>query len=421
MSRTILRHASLEELAATLNDQRAHMVDLKVPGAALDYRDGQVRVAGQPMITLEDPIVTSEGVTAEIDPNGVYVPTEHGDATIAAALDIPTRYLRRLRDAGRTDLLDANVRGLLRGRSVNRPGQDPKVVHEPDGRSFLLRLLTGADGQPGALRAMLSGRYAVVDNLDVLAAVLGGVREAGVEAEVREANLTDTRMSVRLVAPQITALAPTLLSGYRSPWDNPNLAGQRERVATDLDRWQEAARRWGLTMQAGHEPIVSAGLVFSNSEVGAGALDLRYQIVALVCNNGMTMPVVLRKVHLGGELEDGIQWTYDTQRKSLALLSAKVRDAVAEWMTPAFLAAQVAEIEKAAGAPVADAEAAVTAVAKRFGFTEAERAGVLAHFLVGGQATRAGIANAITSYSQTAANPERQDELDSIAITAMTV
>jgi hypothetical protein len=251
--------------------------------------------------------------------------------------------------------------------------------------------------------------------------VLDGVRKAEVTAEVREANLTDTRMSVRLVAPEITALAPTLLSGYRNPWDNPNLAGQRERVATDLDRWQEAARRWGLTMEAGREPIVSAGLVFGNSEVGAGAFDLRYQITALVCNNGMTMPVVLRKVHLGGELEDGVQWTYDTQRKSLALLTAKVRDAVAEWMTPEFLASQVAEIEKAAGAPVENAEEAVAKVAKRFGFTETERAGVLAHFMVGGQATKAGIANAITSYSQVAANPERQDELDAIAVSAMMV
>jgi hypothetical protein len=425
MTETILRHATLEELATALNDQSARTVDLKVPGKDLNYRDGMIWVQGQPLITLPEPVVTSSGVTTQIDPNGAYRPTTHGDGTIAAALDIPTKYVRRLRDGGRTDLLDANIRGLLRGKYRNVNGETIQL-HAPDARSFLLRLFTAytdAEGvrHDGALRAMLSGHYGIVDNLDVLSAVLDGVRKAEVTAEVREANLTDTRMSVRLVAPEVTALAPTLLGGYRNPWDNANLAGQRPGIAQDLRRWSELSRTYGLTMEPGREPVVSAGLVFSNSEVGSGAFNLSYQITALVCNNGMTTQINLRKIHLGGELEDGIQWTRDTQRKSLDLLTAKVRDAVAEWMTPAFLASQVAEIEKAAGAPVENAEAAISAVAKRYGFTETERAGVLAHFMVGGQATKAGIANAITSYSQTAANPERQDELDSIAISAMTV
>lgn len=414
----ILRHAQLEDIVAALNTQRAHTVDLVVPGRSLNYRDGQVTVADQSLVTLDEPVVTEDGVTTTINPNGTYRPTSHGDATISAALGIPTSYVRKLREGGRTDLLDANVRGLLRGRTVHRGGQ-VITEHEPDGRSFLLRLLTSDDSEtPGVLRAMLSDRFGIVDNLDVLTAVLAGVQQAGVTVEVRDADLSDTRMHVKLIAPQVTALAPTLLEGYRNPWDNANLRGQRDRTITDLARWREVARNEGLGYEPGAEPIVSAGLTLDNSEVGAGATRLAYQVVVRVCKNGLTMPVALRKVHLGGQLEEGIVWNREVQHRQLSVVTAQVKQAVSEWMTPAFLAGQVAEIEQAAGAAVVDAEAAVKAVATRYKFSEAERAGVLAHFMSGGQATAAGIANAITSYSQTV-SADRAEVLDSIAVSAM--
>jgi hypothetical protein len=416
----ILRHATLDDIVTVLNSNRSRTVDLVVKGSALNYTGGQVKVTGQQPLKLIDPVVTEDGVTTEIDPNGAYLPTAHGDASMGDALGIPARYVRKLREAGRTDLLDANVRGLLRGKMSTTADGGMDVLHAPDGRSFLLRLLTGQDGQPGVLRAFLSDRFGVIDNLDVLTAVLDGVRQAGVEVQVRDADLSDTRMHVRLVAPGVTALAPQLLNGYRNPWDNQNLRGQLERNVSDLNAWRRAARDEGLGFDAGREPIVSAGLTLDNSEVGAGALRLAFQIVVLVCKNGLTMPIQLRKVHLGGQLDEGIVWGREVQAQQLKLVTKQVQQAVSEWMTPAFLAAQVDKVEAAAGAPVTDAEAVVKAVATRYKFSEAERNGVLAHFMSGGQATAAGIANAITSYSQTV-SADRAEELDSIAVSAMTL
>ncbi len=58
-------------------------------------------------------------------------------------------------------------------------------------------------------------------------AALDGVRQAGVPAEVDGCDLTERRMYVRVVCEQVSALAPALLQGYRSPFtgaagaDNP--------------------------------------------------------------------------------------------------------------------------------------------------------------------------------------------------------
>lgn len=425
MSNTILRHAGIEDMVAVLNSERAHTADVVIPGRNLAYRDGLITVGDHPLIKLDEPIVTEDGVTSQINPNGTYRPTQHGDATMASALEIPTSYVRKLRDSGRTDLLDQNVRGLLRGKTVKRASGD-EVVHPADSRSFLLRLLTSEDRtQTGVLRAFLSDRFAMVDNLDVLTATLAGISQVQIDGqpltvEVRDCDLTDTRMHVRMFAPQVSALAPVMLEGYSNPWENGQLRGQLERSVSDLQAWRRAAAAEGMGFEAGKEPIVFAGLTLDNSEVGAGAFRLAFQIVVKVCKNGLTLPIQLRKIHLGGQLDEGNQWNSEVQRKQLGVLTSQVKQKVGEWFKPEFLAAEVGKLEAAAGAPVADAEATVKAVATRYKFTEAERAGVLAHFMIGGQTTAAGVANAITSYSQTV-DPDRAEVLDSIAVSAMTM
>src|SRR2546429_494527 len=73
------------------------------------------------------------------------------------------------------------------------------------------------DGE-GVCRAFLSDSYKVIDNLDVLTAALAGARETGKQIEIAGCDLTERRMSVRLVAPEVTVLAPRLLRNYRSPF-----------------------------------------------------------------------------------------------------------------------------------------------------------------------------------------------------------
>ncbi|MHA6783087.1 hypothetical protein ACVGOW_19125 [Pseudonocardia saturnea] len=57
-----------------------------------------------------------------------------------------------------------------------------------------------------------------VDDLDVLLAVLEGIRTAGVEVDIARCDLTEGRVYVKVRAPQIAEYAPELLADYRSPF-----------------------------------------------------------------------------------------------------------------------------------------------------------------------------------------------------------
>lgn len=400
---TCARHTDLSGMVALLEQQRTTKVDLVVPATALRARSGSIELSGIA------PVLDERGVTAV---DGLYVPTAAADSQIASKLDIPGRYLTRLRADDRVDLYDANVNGLLRGS----PG-----VAEPDPRSFLLRLFTGEPGEPGMLRAFLSDRYGIIDNLDVLVAVLDGIRQADTQAEVRECDLSDTSMHCKVYAPKVSALAPNFLAGYRNPFANADLEADRLAAVTQLDRWRPIAAREGKGYQPGGEPIVFAGFRFANSETGHHLLTLKPELVVQVCGNGLSLPLFARtRRHLGEKLsDDPHRWSQDTYRKKLALITAETRDTVTEWLSPAFLADRVAELEQQAATPVREPEKTLEVISKQVGFTETERTGILTHFIAAGQLSAAGVANAITSYSQTVPDPARADTLDDLALRAM--
>ncbi|RJO77701.1 hypothetical protein D5S18_08195 [Nocardia panacis] len=398
-----VRHADLGDLVALLNEQQAAKVDVVAPASAIHSRDGHVELLGVP------PVIDERGVTAV---DGRYSPTCAADGQIAAKLDIPGRYLRRLRDSDRLDLYDANVNGLL-----HAPREAPS---EPDTRQFLLRLFT-RPGQPGVLRAFLSDRYGIIDNLDVLTAVLDGIRSADADATVRACDLSESSMHCKVYSPRVRALAPNFLSGYRNPFANPALEAERRRAAAQLDAWRPIAHREGRGYSPGSEPVVFAGFRFSNSETGHHALCLTPELVVQVCGNGLTLPMFTHsRKHIGERIEAGaIGWSQDTYRKRLAVITAETRDRVSEWLSPEFLAERVDELEHQAGQPVTQPEQTLAALAPRLGFTDTERAGILTHFIAGGQLTAAGVANAVTSYSQTVPDPDRAAVLDDLALRAM--
>ncbi len=381
------RHASFAAMIRMLETQQAHKLDVVAPAAALYSRNACIQLRGVQPITI-DPVITPEGVTSQLDPNGVYRPTTTGDATIAAKLGIDRRYLRRLR-AERPDMYDANVNGWLHGRSVVRAGIREQVYPD-DERSFLLRLFFSDDGGEGIMRALLSDRYGIIDNLDVLVAVMDGVKQADADVQIRSGDLTESSMHVKVFSPGIQAQAPHFLGGYRNPFANPEL----EKARQEVSRWRGIADREGMGYALGTEPVVFAGLRFSNDETGGGKVSLKPELFVRICHNGLTLPAFegIKKVHLGSRMGEGVQWSADTQRK---------------------------EIEQRAGAPVHQPEEAIKVVGKQLGFTETERTGILAHFIAGGQLTAAGIANAVTSFSQTVADADRADCLDSLALRAM--
>ena len=358
------RNATLEDLSKMLIEQQGRKVDVVAPAAAIQMREGVLRLDGV------DPVIDDDGVTTA---EGLYLPTGICDEGLAEKLGIPLAYMRRLRN-DHTPLLDHNVNGWL----------------ARDQRSFLIRCFRTDEG-PGIARAFLSNRFAAYDNLDALLAALDGVREAGVQVNISGCDLTERRMTVRIECPEVEALAPTLLKGYRSPFTP------------------------GDGAHSGYDepPVVFAGFVLSNSETGGGAYTITPRVVVKVCKNGLTMTKdAMRAVHLGGTLDVGtVAWSAETQTRAVALVRSKTVDAVRSFLSPEYLTSVVGAMEQRAGAEVKDVDHVKT-ITKGLSFTEEQTDGILGFFIRGGQMTTGGVANAATAYAQTVEDPEQAYALE---------
>lgn len=392
---TTARNATLQDLAAILQDQHGRKVDIVAPAAAIRSVNGLIVVAGA------EEILDETGVTVT---DGTYRPTAIFDGHAAEKLGIPIRYLRRMREE-RPDLYDANVNGWLHG---NDPTANSARAAAPDDRSFMLRAFRGEDGI-GVARAMLSDRYGIIDDIDVLTASLAGIQQAGVPVEVIGCDLTESRMYVQIACPAIEVLAPALLAGYRSPF----LGGQ--------EPWNTPEGRAHGWLAPDERPVVFAGFGLSNSEVGGGAFTITPRIIVKACRNGLTFTKdAVRAIHVGGRLDDGVvRWSRDTQEKQLAVITAKARDAVAAFLDPAYVARKVAGLEAAAAVPVRDAVATVERVGKDLAFSERQTAGILDFFVRGGQLTAGGVMQAVTAYAQTMPDADDAYETEAKAMRAL--
>lgn len=374
-ARTLSR-AGLADMIPLLQQQQAQKIDIVVPASTLRSNGGALEIAGI------EPVLTEDGVT---ELSGLYRPTSKADSDLSGLFGIPLKYVRRLRN-DHLDLFDANVNGW--------------AARETDKR-VMLRLFYGHDeNHPesvGIARAILSDRYGVQDNLDVVISALDGMRSAGLGADnISSLSLSDDNLYMFVEAPEVAVQAPKLLEGYRSPFSG--LSG------TDL-------------------PVIHAGFVVKNSETGSGALSVTPRLVVEVCKNGMTISKdAIRKVHLAGRMPEGqIHWHADTVGAANDLVRLQMRDAVSSFLSEDYVAAAVSKLEEAAGVPVDDAPKTIEVVSKQLSFSEREAAGILNHFIKGGQLTSGGVMQAVTSYSQEIEDVDRQHEVEASGIDAMKV
>jgi hypothetical protein len=378
MFTTTTRNADLTTIMQMLTEQQLRKVDVVAPSTAIRSQDARLVIRGT------EPVLTEDGVTTA---DGVYIPTAVADEGIAAKLNVPVGYLKRLRTE-RPDLYDANVNGWLHGRRplTTTTGEVKRKGIDPDSRSFLVRAFRGDDNEAGVARAFLSDRYSMVDNLDVLVAALDGIRAAGVQVNIDGGDLTERRMVVRVSCPEVSALAPVLLRGYRSPF----------------------------TGESGSEnPTVWAGFQISNSEVGGGAFTITPRLVVQVCRNGMTITRdALNKVHLGARLDAGVvNWSADTTEAAVTLVKRQTRDAVRSFLSPEYLTRTIDLLERKAGEEIRSHDQ-VKILAKTAKFTDAEVEGILSYFTQGAQLTRAGVVNAVTAYAQTVDDGDQAYDLE---------
>lgn len=355
-------------MRSILTEQHVRKIDVVASADNLRFEDANLRITGNAA-----PVLSEDGFTY---PTGLYRPTDVFDEGLADKLKIPLSYLRRMR-WDRPDLYDANANGWL----------------EDDNRSFTVRTYRGDEGENGIARAMLSDRYGIMDNLDVLIAALKGIADTGADVKIDGCDLTDRRMYVRVKAPGVQALAPALLANYRSPFSG----------AYGADN-----------------PTVFAGFVISNSETGNGAFSITPRMIVEVCNNGMTMKRdAMRAVHLGSQKEDGlVKWTQDTLDKELAVVTARARDSVATFLDVEYMEKVIAELSEQSGVKVKDPEG-VKVVAKNLGFDKETTDAVFSMFIQGADLTAGGVMHAVTAAARTIGDADKAHDVEGQGVRAM--
>lgn len=303
----------------------------------------------------------------------VFTPTDHFHSQMAEKMGIPFQYYKRLlSNPENMPLLDSNVNHWLSQYDKN----------------LLVRMFKNAHNEAAnSARALLSDSYKIMDNYPVLVAALEAIKESGVRVQIKEAELSNTRMYLSVVAPDVEIQAKEMLKEYR------------------------------LSAKAGTTGVIS-GFTLSNSEIGAGSHCITPRAVILACNNGAVVTEDrLRNVHLGAKMDElGFNKNKAVMRKNQELVREQIIHAVKIFLSPEYLKKLVDVYEKL-GQPeiVVPVEKMIHVIAKDHGITEERKSNILQHFVEGGDMRRIGLANAITRECQGLEDADLKHDSEEVA------
>lgn len=329
---------SLGELVTLLEKQDKLKKDFVAPSTSLHFTDGKL-------------MVTKDKVDI------IYTPTKVFHAQVCGKLEIPKTYYDKMLNVA-TGLLDNNVNHWLKGFD----------------KSMLVRTF---EDENKTARAFLSDRYSMVDNYEILFETLEAIRATGIAVEVQQAELSENRMYLKVVCPEIEVKATELLKQYA-------------RTKTVGDG-------------------VMSGFVLSNSEIGMGAFNIMPRAVILACNNGLVVAKdALKRIHLGASMEElDFSKNSAVKQANIRLIKEQVKHAVSIFLSKKYLEKTInlyTELgNKEITAPVANV---IEVVSKEFSLSDERKSNILNYFIKGADTRRIGLVNAITEECQTLLNPD---------------
>lgn len=251
-------------------------------------------------------VAEQERIVIDVPKYGGHPLTPWAHGQLAEKVQIPQKYYSRMLDTKNFGLLADNVNTWL-------PTEDKRMIRILDGN----------------IRAILSDRYRVLDNYDLMFLALDEFAKAG--AEVHKLNLTESHLFIKAVTPR--------LQGEVRPGDT-----------------------------------VQGGLVLRNSEVGASRFAVEPFVLRLRCTNGLIVSEGYSRVHLGRRKEEGeFNWSSETIYLENQAIWSAVRDVIRNTFDPASFESIVARLKNNAETSVSSPVQAIDNIVTHIGLTEATK------------------------------------------------
>ena len=350
---------TLPELVEQLKSDNYKKKDLIVPANNIRMKDGCLVVSGKEQTEISG-LLDGLGI-AETDAGEVNMTlsvTDIAHAQVGAKLEIPKNYYDRMKDKS-VPLLDTNVSHWFAQSEAN----------------LLLRTFIDKEEKNGFCRALLSDRYNIIDHYDVLFATLDAIKESGVNLQIQQCDLTDKKMYISFVCPEIEVQAKELVRNYKVPNGSP------------MD---------------GNAGVVT-GFVIGNSEIGLGSFFIAPRATVLACRNGLTFSKdAFSKIHLGSKLdayESTIKWSKQTKEKNYELVCSQVADAVKTFCSADYLTAKVHELTLLNSKEIVNKIDVIKNVSKEFSYDKAKEEKLLEYFLGQNDTSPFGVVQALTLYA----------------------
>ena len=258
---------------------------------------------------------------------------DYAHEQIAARLQIPRPFYKRML-TDHPDVFDRDIETLWQ--------REPEV-----------RMLRTLDDR---VRAFVSDGYRPIDNVLIASGALPVLAEQQ-QMQIESAEVTDRKLYIK---------------------------------ALFLDRQQT------ITTVRNEKRPVAAGLVISNSEVGAGSVNVEQMVFDLVCTNGMIGESIFRRHHVGKKGGNGLdhdeahEWLRDeTVQAGDNALMMRLHDIIRGSMDQSKFSGLVEQMQGATTQMIEGDPAKVVEVAvKKLDMREGERVGVLRHLIEGGDLSR---------------------------------
>lgn len=339
---------NLNELVAELERQKTTRKDLVVPSNLLSVGVGDYALDGN-----NDFFMTIPNTEPSFSGMEKYGLTEYAHNQIATKTGIPLAYYDRMR-TDRKELLTNNVNSWL-----------------PDKEKRLIRILDGK------VRAMLSDRYRIIDNYDVVFMILEEMKKiqaSGLSVQVDECSLTEQHLYMKITSPDLTGS----VFHFKNREDEP----------------------------------VRGGIVISNSEVGAGAFRVEPFIEVLVCSNGLIGEHKMAKVHLGKERGIGlVDWSDQTLEYQDMTLISEVQDLVRQTFTKELFNEWLNRINQVASIEIQKPILAVENIIRKYDLPKTVKDDLVNQFMKESP-TVWGLSMAVTRVAQDMKDYERQIDFE---------